>query len=69
MIHALFKNNKMVGYAIVEYSSSDEEEKIVPILETELVKLVGENWKKDYSKLTLIDGKIEVNETLTPPVS
>lgn len=66
MIYCIFAGNRMVGYATVPYSSSNKAEVITSVTEESLTETAGENWRNEYEKLILVDGKIEVDEDWTP---
>lgn len=52
----------MAGYAALPYSSQNEEEKVRPVSEKDLIKLVGENWRDEYSKIVLQNGELIIDE-------
>jgi|LSQX01.3.fsa_nt_gb hypothetical protein len=62
MIYCIFINNRMAGYAALPYSSQNEEEKVRPVSEKDLIKLVGENWRDEYSKIVLQNGELIMDE-------
>jgi|LSQX01.3.fsa_nt_gb hypothetical protein len=62
MVHCIFIDGKMAGYATVPYSSSDEKEIIISITETKLIELVGEDWREQYSNI-----KLEKDELVLVP--
>ena len=59
MINIIFKNNKVSGYATVDYSSSDTEEVVIEKPEQELNDLLSpileedETWRDKYRYLSL----------------
>ena len=64
LVRLLFEDNKCVGYLayMKEIYPYEDRENIIMIEsnETELVELVGDNWKGEFVNLILVDGEIKV---------
>jgi len=61
LIYLIFINNANAGFSLVPYASSDPEEVVYPIAETDLITLAGSDWEDKLDHLHLVDGQLIFN--------
>lgn len=64
MIYCYILNGRVIGYGQVQGWSSNPDEIVMPIEESSLIELLGENWREQYTRLGLVDGELVVMEEL-----
>ena len=70
MVKLIFSNGECVGYATVNYNSSDEDEKAVEKNKEDLDNMLPDhiegNWKKHSRGYILESGNVSFSETYDP---
>lgn len=59
-IYCYFVNSRMIGYGEVMGWSDNPDEIVLPIEESKLISLLGQNWREQYQRLGLVDGELIV---------
>lgn len=68
LVRLLFKDSRCSGYLLYykEIYPYDEDEIMIETNTEKLEEILGQNWREEFQKLILVDGKIEVDPDWTP---